>query len=162
MVDGLAVRLRLEPSVVDSDVDDVVEQSRLLARSLASSIRSRAVRVAALAPLALSRCWEGETVFEAAVMESSSLWNLRFEVAMASGMFVVKEWGLWGLVPRRQGSVWRVDVRCFVLLFVARVVVKVSTRHSCTSALARESQSRRKEGAMDRRARRSAKSEPRG
>jgi hypothetical protein len=37
-------------------------------------------------PLALSRCWEVETVFEAAVIESRSLWNLRFEVAIASGM----------------------------------------------------------------------------
>jgi hypothetical protein len=37
--------------------------------------------------LALSRCWVEETVLEAAVMESRSLWNLRFEVAIASGMF---------------------------------------------------------------------------
>lgn len=34
-------------------------------------------------PLALSRCWE---VFDAAVIESRSLWNLRLEVAIASGM----------------------------------------------------------------------------
>jgi hypothetical protein len=35
----------------------------------------------------LSRCWDEETVLEADVMESRSLWNLRFEVAIASGMF---------------------------------------------------------------------------
>lgn len=89
MVDVLAVRLKLDPSVAERDADDVLERRRFRARSLARSIFSRAVRgVFALAALALSRCWdEEETVLEAAVMESRSLWNLRFEVAMASGMF---------------------------------------------------------------------------
>jgi len=76
-------------------VDDVVGRSRFRARSLASSIFSRGVRELLCAwalPLALSRCWEAETVLEAAVMESRSLWNLRFEVAIASGM--VGEWSV--------------------------------------------------------------------
>lgn len=79
----------LDPRVADNDVDDVLERSRFEARSLANSIFSRAVRDAfALAPLALSRCWDGGGVFEAAVMESRSLWNLRFDVAIASGMAI--------------------------------------------------------------------------
>lgn len=86
MVEGLVVRVKLGPSVADSDDDDGVERRRLRARSLASSIFSRAVSDAfACAPLALSRCWD-ETVLDAAVIESRSLWNLRFEVAIASGM----------------------------------------------------------------------------
>jgi hypothetical protein len=85
-VEGLAVRLKLDPRVADSDDDDAVERRRLRARSLASSIFSRAVsEVFTLAPLALSRCWVGETELDA-VMESRSLWNLRFDVATASGM----------------------------------------------------------------------------
>jgi hypothetical protein len=82
MVEGLAV-----PKVADSDDDDVVERRRFRARSLASSIFSRAVRevFACGLLLALSRCWE--TVLDA-VIESSSLWNLRFDVAIASGMIV--------------------------------------------------------------------------
>jgi hypothetical protein len=89
MVDVLAVRLKLDPSVTERDADDVLERRRFRARSLARSIFSRAVReVLALAALALSRGWdEEEAVLEAAVMESRSLWNLRFEVAIASGMF---------------------------------------------------------------------------
>jgi hypothetical protein len=88
IVDVLAVRVKLGRRVVvdaESEVDDVEARRRLRARSLASSSFSRGVRVVfALAPpLALSRCWE---VFDAAVMESRSLWNLRFEVAIASGM----------------------------------------------------------------------------
>ena len=65
-------------------MDDVEGRRRFRARSLASSSFSRGVReeLFALAlPLLLSR-W----VFDAAVMESRSLWNLRFEVAIASGM----------------------------------------------------------------------------
>lgn len=88
--------------MVDSDVDDVLERRRLLARSLASSIFSRAVMVA-VAPLALSRCWEGETVLDA-VMESRSLWNLRFDVAIASGMFASLESDYCGVeVARLEG-----------------------------------------------------------
>jgi len=88
MVDVLAVRLKLDPNVAESDADDVLERRRFRARSLARSIFSRAVReVFALAALALSRCWDEETVLEAAVMESRSLWNFRLEVAIASGMF---------------------------------------------------------------------------
>jgi hypothetical protein len=86
VVDGLVVRLKPEPKVADSDDDDV-ERRRFRARSLASSIFSRAVRVlfACGLMLALSRCWG--TVLDA-VIESSSLWNLRFDVAIASGMVV--------------------------------------------------------------------------
>jgi hypothetical protein len=61
-----------------------VERRRFRARSLASSSFSRGVREGLFAlapPLVLSR-W----VFDAAVMESRSLWNFRFEVAIASGM----------------------------------------------------------------------------
>ena len=73
MVELLAVRLKLDPRVADNDVDVVLARRRLCARSLASSIFSRAVSEApALAPLALSRCWE-ETALDAAVIESSSL-----------------------------------------------------------------------------------------
>jgi hypothetical protein len=86
MVEGLAVRVKPEPKVADSDDDDVVERRRFRARSLASSIFSRAVReLSACGLLALSRCWE--TVLDA-VIESSSLWNLRFDVAIASGIVV--------------------------------------------------------------------------
>jgi hypothetical protein len=88
MADVLAVRLKLEPSVAESDADDALERRRFRARSLARSIFSRAVReVLALAALALPRCWDEGAVLDAAVMESRSLWNLRFEVAIASGMF---------------------------------------------------------------------------
>jgi len=87
MVDVLAVRLKLDPSVAERDADDVLERRRFRARSLARSIFSRAVRGVFALALALSRCWVEETVLEAAVMESRSLWNLRFEVAIASGMF---------------------------------------------------------------------------
>jgi len=88
MVDVLAVRVKLDPSVAERDAVDVLERSRFRARSLARSIFSRAVRAAsAFAALTLSRCWDEESVLEADVMESRSLWNLRFEVAIASGMF---------------------------------------------------------------------------
>jgi len=88
MVDVLAVRLKLDPSVAERDADDVLDRIRFRARSLARSIFSRAVsEVFALVALTLSRCWDAETVLEAAVMESRSLWNFRFEVAMASGIF---------------------------------------------------------------------------
>jgi hypothetical protein len=91
-VDVLAVRLKLEPSVAERDADDVLERIRLRARSLARSIFSRAVReVLALAALALLRCWDEGAVLDAAVMESRSLWNLRFEVAIASGIFATGE-----------------------------------------------------------------------
>jgi hypothetical protein len=95
MVEGLAVRVKPEPKVADSDDDDVVERRRFRARSLASSIFSRAVREAFECGLllALSRCWE--TVLDA-VMESSSLWNLRFDVAIASGMVVYFVWCIIG------------------------------------------------------------------
>lgn len=87
MVDVLAVRVKLDPSVAERDADDVLERRRFRALSLARSIFSRAVRgVFALAALTLSRCWDEETVLEEDVMESRSLWNLRFEVAIASGM----------------------------------------------------------------------------
>jgi hypothetical protein len=87
MVEELAVRVKPEPKAVDSDDENVVERRRFRARSLASSIFSRAVREAFACGLllALSRCWE--TVLDA-VIESSSLWNLRFDVAIASGMVV--------------------------------------------------------------------------
>jgi nucleoside-diphosphate-sugar epimerase len=92
-VDVLAVRLKLDPSVAERDADEVLERRRFRARSLAKSIFSRAVRaVFALAALALSRGWDEEAaVLEAAVMESRSLWNLRFEVAIASGIFAASE-----------------------------------------------------------------------
>jgi hypothetical protein len=95
MVDVLAVRLKLDPSVAERDADDVLERRRFRARSLARSIFSRAVRGVFALALALSRCWVEETVLEAAVMESRSLWNLRFEVAIASGMFCNEWTGVW-------------------------------------------------------------------
>ena len=46
-------------------------------------------------------------MFEAAVMESRSLWNLRFEVAIASGMVasMQKESGRYGARGKERGFV---------------------------------------------------------
>lgn len=104
VVEVLRRRL-VEPRVAESEVEDVLERRRFDARSLASSIFSRAVRVVLelVRPLALlSRCWDEGRVFEAAVMESRSLWNLRFDVAIASGIIVVV--GLLELVLRLSGN----------------------------------------------------------
>lgn len=90
VVEELLLRVKLGPVEVGcevaSDVDDALARSRLRARSLAKSIFSRALRCIELPEAALFFKTELGGGFDAAVIESRSLWNLRFDVAIASGM----------------------------------------------------------------------------
>ena len=74
---------------MESEVKDVLARRRLRARSPARSSLSLAVSGELMLLLVVEALWWEGMVFDAAVMESSNLWNLRFEVAMASGMLAI-------------------------------------------------------------------------